>query len=64
MLEAGVKVSLFLKAHNLLKMCVVNMGINTEKALVYRLHNFLEILWERGSYMNSLRQSIHINEVV
>ena len=64
MLEAGVKVSLFLKAHNLLKMCVVNMGINTEKALEYCLHNFLEILWERGSCTNGLRQSILINEVL
>jgi hypothetical protein len=44
-------------------MCVVNMGINTEKALENRLHNFLEILWERGSCTNGIRQSIHINEI-
>jgi hypothetical protein len=49
MLEAGVKVGFFLEAHNLLKMCVVNMSINTEKALEYRLHDFPKILWEGGS---------------
>jgi hypothetical protein len=52
MLEAGVKMGFFFEAHNLLKMCVINMSINTEKSLKYCLYNFPKIWWKRGSCTN------------
>jgi hypothetical protein len=42
---------------------VVNVGVNTEKALEYSLDNFPEILWERGPCMNRKRQSIRIENI-
>jgi hypothetical protein len=45
-LEAGVKMSLLLKADNLLEMRVICVGIYTKQALEYGLYYFLEVWWE------------------
>ena len=46
MLEAGVKMSLLLKADNLLEMRVIYVGIYTKQALEYGIYYFLEVWWE------------------
>lgn len=43
MLEAGVKMRLFLEIDNLLEMRVVYVGINAEQTFEYRLNNFFKI---------------------
>lgn len=50
MLEAGIEMCLFLEADNLLKMRVVNVGINTEQPLEYGLHDIFKVWRERCSY--------------
>lgn len=48
MLEAGVQMGLLLKAHNLLKMRVIDVGIYTEQTFEYGLHYILEV-WREWS---------------
>lgn len=48
-LETGIQVSFSLELTYLVKMGAIDVGIHTEEALEYLLHNFFEIVRERGS---------------
>lgn len=43
MLETCIQVCFLFKAHNLLKMGMIDVGINTEKPLEYCLNNILKV---------------------
>ena len=47
MLEASIKMSLFLKTHNLLKVRMIYVRIDAEQTFEYCFHNFSEVWRER-----------------
>lgn len=55
MLEASIKMSLFLETHNLLKMRMVYVRIDTEQTFEYCFHNFSEVWRERCAYKTDLK---------
>lgn len=50
MLEARIQMGFLLKAHDLLKMRVINMCIYTKEAFEYCLDNILEVRRKRCTY--------------
>lgn len=50
MLEASIKMGLFLETHNLLKVRMVYVRIDTEQTFEYCFHNFSEVWRERRTY--------------